>query len=713
MSSTMGWWGCGCRARSIRVAVVAVALLGMSYVEAQGDFNYADFSSIAGLTLNGDAAQAGSVLRVAANAEDQSGSAWYTATKQHVADGFDTTFTFQLSGGSGADGFAFLIQDDDTTSLGNGGSGLGYEGIPRSLAIEFDTFGFSPESDNHVSVQSLGNNGNSVEDADSLGLIEAPFDLNDGETHTAVIRYRPGVLLVYLDGSPSPILTVSVDLQDINGDDILDGAGDAWVGFTAATGGASQDHDILDWTFDETSDPLPTDACDCENASTLFENTFIPDSTVGSQACDGSPCSGTSPARIYSYTPTQSGWTLINTCDGSDFDTVISVHSGCPMTTENQVACDLNSCGTDAQVYFCSIAGQTYYVRVGGEDGASGDYMLLTILLAGDIYEGPFQNPGNGHWYYHTNPAPWTGLEPLAISKGGHLATVNDGAENDWLRDTFTVNDNGMAIGLNDAAVEGTFVWASGEPVTYTNWQSGQPDNAGDEDYALLNSAGEWEDHTDCNAGAYRGVIEVDTVQLPGVIAGPIRNPGNCHDYYITESGTWIEQQLKAESLGGNLVTIDDSAENEWVRANFANYNKQQQPIWIGMSDFATENMFEWADGSPVAYTNWASGEPNNLGNEDYVMMSDATTGEWNDAHSGIHLRGVIEIPTEHCPCQCLLGDMNCDDEVTTDDIPEFVKAVLQSGGFGGCDINLADMNGDSQINGRDTQFFVNTLLGN
>jgi hypothetical protein len=198
---------------------------------------------------------------------------------------------------------------------------------------------------------------------------------------------------------------------------------------------------------------------------------------------------------------------------------------------------------------------------------------------------------------------------------------------------------------------------------------------------------------------------------LPGVLAGPIRNPANCHDYYLTQPGTWIETQLKAQSRGGNLVTINNAAENEFVRATFANFGVYPQAVWIGLTDRDVEGTFVWVDGSPVAYTNWSPGEPNNLGNEDYVMMNDPATGGWNDAHSGVPLSGVIEIPTQHCPCQCRLGDMNCDDAVDTTDIPLFVQALLQTGGFGGCDISLADMNGDGLINGLDAQAFVAALL--
>ena len=104
-----------------------------------------------------------------------------------------------------------------------------------------------------------------------------------------------------------------------------------------------------------------------------------------------------------------------------------------------------------------------------------------------------------------------------------------------------------------------------------------------------------------------------------------------------TPTGTWIETQLKAQALGGNLVTINNAAENEWVRTTFANYGGNPQSVWIGLTDRVTEGAYQWADGTPVAYTNWNPGEPNDLGNEDYVAMNEPGTGGWNDAHSGVN----------------------------------------------------------------------------
>ena len=205
------------------------------------DVSYPDFSSTSGLQLNGDAAQTGSVMRLTPASFDKRGSAWYLA-KQTVDNGFETTFDFHLTDLDGyypgADGFTFVVQNSPSGSgaLGGGvgcGSCLGYTGISNSMAVQFDAL------NNRVKIGSHGSIGN-VANAPAL------TNFDDRLVHKAKIAYSPGIVRVYIDNMVIPKLTASFNLNSIG----LDPDGKAFVGFTAATGGGYENHDILNWTFE-------------------------------------------------------------------------------------------------------------------------------------------------------------------------------------------------------------------------------------------------------------------------------------------------------------------------------------------------------------------------------------------------------------------------------------------------------------------------------
>jgi len=150
-------------------------------------------------------------------------------------------------------------------------------------------------------------------------------------------------------------------------------------------------------------------------------------------------------------------------------------------------------------------------------------YVVVVQPAIGAVIEGPVTNPANGHVYYLLATSSWTDAEAEAVSLGGHLATINDQAEQDWVYDTFTAGgtiDRGLWIGLSDASFEGAFTWSSGAPVAFTFWHPLMPDNCIDEDYVhLLGGAppdGRWNDLTNtvgvgCAVGfpLPHGVIEL------------------------------------------------------------------------------------------------------------------------------------------------------------------------------------------------------------
>ena len=97
----------------------------------------------------------------------------------------------------------------------------------------------------------------------------------------------------------------------------------------------------------------------------------------------------------------------------------------------------------------------------------------------------------NGHSYYRsTGSATWTTARTNCSNMSGHLVTITSSGEQSFL---YGLWPSGW-IGLTDEVVEGTWRWVTGETYSYTNWNSGEPNNSGNEDYVQFVSNGRWND---------------------------------------------------------------------------------------------------------------------------------------------------------------------------------------------------------------------------
>jgi len=104
-----------------------------------------------------------------------------------------------------------------------------------------------------------------------------------------------------------------------------------------------------------------------------------------------------------------------------------------------------------------------------------------------------------------TGVLDWPSAETACVSLGGHLASARNGVENLTIADALsTVTGSPGWIGFNDRDSEGTYVWTDGTAASFTSWNSGQPDNYGDEDCAGTNygAHAEWNDYP-CSGGYY------------------------------------------------------------------------------------------------------------------------------------------------------------------------------------------------------------------
>lgn len=103
----------------------------------------------------------------------------------------------------------------------------------------------------------------------------------------------------------------------------------------------------------------------------------------------------------------------------------------------------------------------------------------------------------NGRKYYISKlKKTWPEAKAICEQNGGHLVTISGAAENDTVWQVAKLApEYSQWIGLTDSAVEGQWRWITGELLTYTNWQQGEPNNQGDEDYgAFRNDTGRWWD---------------------------------------------------------------------------------------------------------------------------------------------------------------------------------------------------------------------------
>ncbi len=98
------------------------------------------------------------------------------------------------------------------------------------------------------------------------------------------------------------------------------------------------------------------------------------------------------------------------------------------------------------------------------------------------------------------------------------------------------------------------------------------------------------------------------------IIAGPITNPANRHDYYLLTPDTWTASEAEAEQLGGTLAIIRNAAEQEWVFSKFGAYGGTNRNLWIGLHRQWQGGPFVWITNEKLDYVNWENGQPDNAG---------------------------------------------------------------------------------------------------
>ena len=167
---------------------------------------------------------------------------------------------------------------------------------------------------------------------------------------------------------------------------------------------------------------------------------------------------------------------------------------------------DANECGAHV----------TYAIPTASDNCGTG---APPTSLPNHTYKGDL----NGHTYFLSEVKVTPEVAHAnAIAAGGHLATISDAAENSFISGFIA---DFIWIGATDRDVEGQWKWITNEPMNYTNWSGGEPNDWGPgEDWAVINWGGvnnpSWNDWYYTQPAYY--AIEFDGGTLPTtLVSGP------------------------------------------------------------------------------------------------------------------------------------------------------------------------------------------------
>ena len=197
----------------------------------------------------------------------------------------------------------------------------------------------------------------------------------------------------------------------------------------------------------------------------------------------------------------------------------------------------------------------------------------------------------------------------------------------------FGFNNGGMSVsGINGGTAPYRYLWSGGTPPLNKSSIFG------------LSSGGYEVTITDTNNCF---VVLTDTIVEPTQLVTSLFSPpiipgfsyigerNNQYIYFSSASLPWDQARQTCINVGGDLLVIKDTADNNYFSSIFP------ASSWIGLYQDTASPLYSepsggwfWVDGTPLSFSNWSPGEPNNFfgtaNPENHAQFWDAL-GRWND----------------------------------------------------------------------------------
>lgn len=149
--------------------------------------------------------------------------------------------------------------------------------------------------------------------------------------------------------------------------------------------------------------------------------------------------------------------------------------------------------------------------------------LFVLCLAAGTAAATTWFDYGGDQYALSDLYGTWTDVQTWGQGAGANLVAINDSAEDAWILSQFGETEH-LWIGLYQEGAgypTAGWKWITGEPVTFTDWQSNQPDfGSGNDIYGMINveEPGKWHNvplvgFPQANA-PYRGIVERSSAQV-------------------------------------------------------------------------------------------------------------------------------------------------------------------------------------------------------
>ncbi|XP_054027132.1 macrophage mannose receptor 1 [Dryobates pubescens] len=263
-----------------------------------------------------------------------------------------------------------------------------------------------------------------------------------------------------------------------------------------------------------------------------------------------------------------------------------------------------------------------------------------------------FNSYGNERYAVVSYKMSWQEAERNCRQQFAELASVLDPYAGAYLWLQLLKHGEPAWIGLSSNTSPGHYAWSDRRRSRYYNWASGEPNK--NTACVYLDLDGFWKTAS-CNESFFSlckqsdELIPTELPQLPGKCPEPKRGRawvpfrGHCYYVHTTSEESWPDASMTCIQMGASLVSIEDSAEMNFLLIYLSTLSNDFRKFWIGLfQNFDGEWL--WTDRSEIEFVNWEKGQPTTIFNEHCVDM-DVSSGTWRNYFCSVDQNFICKIP--------------------------------------------------------------------